>query len=166
MSSQYTKAPSGTFFEVLCLLRKTRELCPIAAAIKYPYPKASMQRGYPKRNILLYIILYFNVDGMYSFSPRIRTAYNNIIYYIIPFISIISDGCPRVIFLSRARPCAVVFRLYTFGKVYIVYCMFTIHTTYPRLSPIIELLHGSRNDAFYLHHIYIYIPIKGTSSGV
>lgn len=46
-----TKAPSGTFFEVFCLFRKTRELCPIAAAIKYLYPKTSM-RGYPKYNIL------------------------------------------------------------------------------------------------------------------
>lgn len=78
LSSQYMKAPSGTFFEVFCLLRKTRELCPIAAAIKYLYPKTSM-RGYPKYNIL-----YFNVDGMYFFFPRmygLRTII--IIYYTL-----------------------------------------------------------------------------------
>lgn len=49
------KHRAARFFEVFCLLRKTRELCPIAAAIKYLYPKTSM-RGYPKYNILLYII--------------------------------------------------------------------------------------------------------------
>lgn len=69
-----TKAPSrGTFFEVFCLLRKTLELCPIAAAIKYLYPKTSM-RGYPKYNIL-YILTSM---GCISFLlPYRDCVYNN-----------------------------------------------------------------------------------------
>jgi len=148
------KAPSGTFFEVFCLLRKTRELCPIAAAIKYLYTQkhqCKVIRSIIRYNMLLYT---FNVDEMYSFSPYgLYNIYNNnnILYplWLIHYLN-----CPRVIFPSHRPYYVPLFFVYIYRIGTYIYCMFTIHHRLPTVSDY-RSFHGSRNDAFYLHHTYI-----------
>lgn len=93
------KALSGTFFEVLCLLRKTQELCPIAVAIKYLYPKTSMQ-GYPKYNIL-YIIFYI-LTSM-GCIPFLHTADGTIIIYYTPYVLSELSSCHFSLAPSMSR---------------------------------------------------------------